>query len=191
MLFGTFYSIILPLIALLFSWFFLFYYSHKKEYFNLELVKKLTIYNFAALSCLIVSLPTVIGLELIRIGFETNLILIITITLIILFIFLNISEIISIKINLKENYIKHFRLFKLITWFLFSLFLSYYIASIFITKLELTPVTLISLSCSFLVFFILSVYTLKLTTSYHPKLTKLNKYQDIIIYGIILSISSI
>ena len=191
LLFGTFYIIIVPLIALLFSWFFLFYYSYKKEYFNLDLVKKLTIYNFTALSCLIVSLPTIIGLELIRIGFQANLVLIITITLMVLFIFLNISEIVSVKINLKENYINYFKLFEIITWFLFSLLVSYYIASIFLIELDLTPITLLTLSCSFFIFFILSVYTLKLTSAYHPKLTKLNKYQDILIYGIILSISSI
>ncbi len=72
LLFWTFYSVFLPSIALLSSWFLLFYYSYKREYFKLDLFKKLTIYNFIVLSLLIVSLPTIIGLELIRIGFFAN-----------------------------------------------------------------------------------------------------------------------
>ncbi|MCK4370441.1 MAG: hypothetical protein KAW03_05195, partial [Candidatus Lokiarchaeota archaeon] len=191
LLYRTYYSVIIPLIALLFSWFFLFYYSYKKEYFNLEWVKRLTIYNFTGLSSLIISLPTIIGLELIRIGFEANIILITTITLILLFIFFKISEIISVKVKLKENYIRFFKLSELVSWFLFSLLLSYYIASIFMIELVLTPTNLLILSCSLFVFFILSVYTLVLVSSSIPKLSNLIKYQDIIIYGIILSISSI
>ena len=89
LLFGTFYGIFFPLIALLFSWFFLFYFSYKREYFNLEWLKKLTIYNFIALSCLVISIPKVIGLELTRIGLQANLLLIITTTIFLLFFRLN------------------------------------------------------------------------------------------------------
>lgn len=190
-LFGTFYSIFLPLIALLFSWFFLFYYSYKREYFNLARLKKLTIYNFVALSCLIISIPVIIGLELTRIGLETNLILIITTTVFIAFCFLKISEIVSVKIKLKEFYITFFKLVALITWFSFTLLLTYYIASIFLVRIEITPVTFLVVSCCSFAFFILSTYTLILASNYFTKLSKLSNYQDIIIYGIIVSIASI
>ena len=191
LLFGTFYGIILPLIVILFSWFFLFYYSYKREYFKLEWIKKLTIYNFITLSCLIVSIPTVIGLELARIGLVPNLILIITITVFILFCFLKISEIISVKIKLKDNYIKSFKSSGLVAWFSFTLLLSYYIASIFIITIEMTPITFLILSCCFFIFFILSLYTLSLASNVFTRLPNLSNFQDILIYGIIISISSI
>ncbi len=186
---GFFYKILISFIALLSSWFFIFYYAYRKEYFNLVLVRLLTIYNFTVLSCLIISLPFIIGLEVF--GFAANFILIITLTLLILFVFLNIFEIIANKIKLKERYIKYSKLLKPILFFLLSLFLSYYISTIFIIRLTLTPITFLVLSCSFLVFFLLSMYTLELTFSYDPKLLTLKKYKDIIIYGIILSLSSI
>jgi len=189
LLINTLYGIFLPIIALLFSWFFFFYYSYKQEYFNLEFVKKLTIYNFIIFSCLIISLPTIIGLELTRIGLRTNIILIITITSFLLFSFLKISEVISVKIKLKENYIKQFKLSGLISWFLFTLFLSYYIASIFIVELDFTPVTSLILACCFFTFFILSIYTVELISNYFPDYSNIKYFQDIIIYGIILSIS--
>ena len=191
LLINTLYGIFLPIIALLFSWFFLFYYSYKQEYFNLEFAKKLTIYNFIIFSCLIISLPTVIGLELKRIGLRADIILIITITSFLLFSFLKISEGISVKIKLKENFIKHIKLSEIFTWFSFILLISYYIASIFIVKLELTPLTFLILNCCFFVFFILNIYTLKLLSNSLPKLSYLDYFQDIIIYGIILSISFI
>ena len=191
LLIGTFYNIILPLIALLFSWFFLFYYSYKKEYFNIKRLKKLIIYNFIAVSSLIVSIPSVIGLELGRIGLVPNLVLIITTTLVILFCFLKISEIISVKIKLKNIYIKIFKSSVLIVWFSFSLFLYYYIASIFIIRIEMTAYTFLILSCCFFVFFILSLYTLSLASKIFTRLPNLIKFQDIVIYGAITSLSSI
>ena len=195
LLLGTFYSIIIPLIALLCSWFFLFYYSYKREYFNLERIKKLTIYNFIVLSFLIISLPPIIGSELIRIGFVqldwTTIILIITTTILFLFSFLKISELISERIKLKESYIKRFKLSGIISWFLFTVFLSYYIASIFIERLTLNSFTLLIISCSLFIFFVLSMYTLKLSSDYSPELSIFNYLPDIIVYGIILSISFI
>ncbi|MFX1503836.1 MAG: O-antigen polymerase, partial [Promethearchaeota archaeon] len=191
MLFGTFYGIILPLIALLFSWFFLFYYSYKREYFNLEKVKKLTIYNFTAISCLIISLPSVIGFDLARIGLKIDIILIITITVLLLFGFLKISEMISIKIKLKDIYVRRFKLLELISWFSFTLLLSYFIASIFMIEIDLTPITFLILSGSLLGFFLLSIYSLNLLSNYTPRLSYLAKLHDIIIYGILGSISSL
>lgn len=188
---GTLYAYVLPLITLLISWFLLFYYSYKREYFNLDLIKKLTIYNFLALSALIISIPTIIGLELVRIGLLPNYILIITITLFLLFCFLRVSEFISTKIKLKSIYIKSFKTVGLITWFSFTLFVSYYIASIFITTIELTPFTYLILSCCFFVFFTLSIYTISFASKVITKLPNLSKFIDIPIYGLIISISSI
>ncbi|MFX1419708.1 MAG: hypothetical protein ACFE9N_12375, partial [Promethearchaeota archaeon] len=188
-LFGTFYGYFIPLIALLLSWFLLFYFSYKREYFNLELIKKFTIYNFIGLSCLIILLPSVIGLELTRIGLRANIILIITLTTLLLFSFLKTSEILSKKIRLKEKYIKIFEISNLLTWFAFSLLLPYYISSTFIIRLDLSPITFLIISGSLFMFFLLSVYTLYLVTNCFPKLSHLNKYQDVIIYGIDLSVS--
>ncbi|MFX0024622.1 MAG: hypothetical protein ACFE9S_20080, partial [Candidatus Hermodarchaeota archaeon] len=187
----TLYALVLPLIALLFSWFVLFYYSYKREYFNLEWIKKLTIYNFIAFSGLVISIPVVIGFELGRIGLIPNYILIITITIFVLFCFLKVSEIIGNKINLKNIYIKSFTTAGLISWFSFTLLITYYIASIFITRIELTPFTYLILSCCFFVFFLLSSYTLSLASKIFTKLPNLYKFIDVIIYGIIISISSI
>ncbi|MEE9376598.1 MAG: hypothetical protein V3V33_01005 [Candidatus Lokiarchaeia archaeon] len=189
LLINTLYGIFIPIISLLFSWFFLFYYSYKQEYFNLEFVKKLTIYNFIIFSCLIISLPTIIGLELTRIGLRANIILIITITSFLLFSFLKISEVISVKIKLKENYIKYFKLSGMISWFIFTVLLSYYIASIFIVELDFTPITSLILACCFFTFFILSIYTVELISNYFPDYSNVKYFQDIIIYGIILSVS--
>ena len=189
LLINTLYGIFIPIIALLFSWFFLFYYSYKQEYFNLEFVKKLTIYNFIIFSCLIISLPTVIGLELTKIGLRTNIILIITITSLLLFSFLKISEAISVKIKLKEKHIKQFKLSGLLSWFLFTLFIFYYMASIFIVDLYFTPLTSLILACCFFTFFILSIYTVELISNYLPNYSNIKYFQDIVIYGIILSIS--
>ncbi|MFW9829293.1 MAG: hypothetical protein ACFFEY_17085, partial [Candidatus Thorarchaeota archaeon] len=191
LLFGTFYSVFLPSIALLLSWFLLFYYSYKREYFKLELFKKLTIYNFIVLSILIVSLPTIIGLELIRIGFFANIILILMSTTLLIFSFLKISEIISVKIKLKEKYNRGFKLSSLIIWFSFTLFLPYYIASSFIVSLEINPMTLLIISASFFVFFILNTYTLSMALKYSERISKMSFLQDIILYAIILSLSFI
>jgi len=189
LLINTFYGIFIPIIALLFSWFFLFYYSYKQEYFNLEFVKKLTIFNFIIFSCLIISLPTIIGLELTRIGLRANIILIITVTLFLFFSFVKISEVISVKIILKEKYIKQFKLSELISWFLFTLFISYYITSIFIVELVFTPITSLILACSFLTFFILNIYTVELMSNYLPDYPNIKYFKDLGLYGIIISIS--
>ncbi|MFX1302635.1 MAG: hypothetical protein ACFE9X_04670 [Promethearchaeota archaeon] len=189
LLIGTFYGIILPLILLLFSWLFLFYYSYKKEYFNLEWIKKLTIYDFIVLSCLIISLPTIISLDLTRFGLKLNIILILTTTIFLLFSFLKISELLSVRIKLKESYIKRFKLSGIISWFLFTVLLSYYVASIFIVTITLNPFTLLIISCSLFMFFVLSMYTLKLSSDYFPELKIFNYLHDIIVYGIVVSIS--
>ncbi|MFX1566729.1 MAG: hypothetical protein ACFFCV_00020 [Promethearchaeota archaeon] len=191
LLINTLHGIFISIISLLFSWFFLFYYSYKQEYFNLEFVKKITIYNFIAFSLLIISLPTIIALELTRIGLRADIILTITITSFLLFSFLRISEAVSEKIKLKEKYVKKFKLIGLISWFLFSLFISYYIASIFILELVFTPLTNLVLACSFFIFFILSIYTTNLISKTFPEYSKIKYFQDLIIYGIIISISSI
>ncbi|MFX0000186.1 MAG: hypothetical protein ACFE9Q_01995 [Candidatus Hodarchaeota archaeon] len=191
LLINTFHGIFISIILLLFSWFFLFYYSYKQEYFNLQFVKKITIYNFITFSCLIISLPTIIGLELTRIELSVSIELIITITLLLLFSFLKISEEVSVKIKLKEKYIKQFKLAGLFSWFLFTLFISYYIASTFIVELVFTPLTSLILACSFFNFFILSIYTVSLISKNFPEYSNVKYFQDLIIYGIIVSISSI
>ncbi|KKM65693.1 hypothetical protein LCGC14_1488710, partial [marine sediment metagenome] len=187
----TIFSIVLPLITLLSTWFLIFYYTCKKNYFNEDVMKKLTIFDFLILSCLIISVPTFIGLDLIRIGLRSELILIITISVLLLFSFLKISEVISGKIKLKDIFIRNFRLFEIFSWFFFTIFLSVYLFTLTFIGFGTINLAILSFSSVFFVFFILNMYTLKLMFNYLPDLRYLKYLHDFIVYGIITSISLI
>ena len=187
----TSFSIVSSLITLLNTWLLVFYYTCKRNYFSEELLKKLTICDFLILSCLIISLPTFIGLELIKVGLRSDLYLVITISVFLLFCFLKISDYISVKIKLKDKFIRSFKLFEIFSWFFFTIFLSIYILSLTFIGFGTLNLIILSLSLGFFVFFILNMYTLNLIFNYLPDLPYLKYLHDFIVYGIITSVSLI
>jgi len=188
---STIFSIVLSSITLLSTWFLVFFYASKRNYFNEDVMKRLTILAFLILLCLSISVPAFIGLELIRVFLISDLFLIITSSVFLLFCFLKISELISLKINLKDKYIRKFIFCEIFSWFFFTISLSIYILAITFIGFGIVNLTFLILSSSFFVFFILNMHTLKLVFNYLPDLASLKYLHDLIVYGIITSVSLI
>ncbi|MFX0144903.1 MAG: hypothetical protein ACFE9C_12585, partial [Candidatus Hodarchaeota archaeon] len=124
LLINTNYYIVLPLIFTSLSLFVPFYYCYKKEIFNLESIKKITISNMVILTALFASIPTMVGLELLNLGIfsVTNLFIlnILNSSVYIFYVFLSILTRISKNYKLKEKFIKFLKQLQIITIFCIS-----------------------------------------------------------------------
>lgn len=155
LLFGTFYGTLVPLICASCYLFVPCYISYKQEYFSAKLVKDLIILNSLVISCLIISIPTFVNMELVRLGIPVELILIITATLLLTFVFLKYLEYLSDKLELKELIVIYLKIVQILVWLVITVLISlsiYMLLSSF--NLSLTFV----LSTILIILLILNVY---------------------------------
>ena len=158
-LFGTFYCLLIPIILTSFSLYFPLIYSHKKEFFNSNLIKRTIMIDSLVLSFSIMAIPTIIALELVRIGIYVDVILVILATIAILFGFLKFLDFNAKRIQIKISYIILLKFLQIIVWFsIASLIFLEFILLILI--IPLSPITLLIISLSLLFFFVLNIYNL-------------------------------
>ena len=203
LLFGSFYVIAIPIIISTSSFFLPYYYAFKKKILKLSLLRKIAIINFLMLSSFIISIPTIIGLELVRLELSLNIGLVINSTVLIFFGFLSILSIIAPKIQLKEIHSIYIKTTQILTWFSFSVLASIQFNYTFIDDSSIIFNYFI-LSSSFLIFFLLNLFNLKLFENLNKQIrelkdAKLNSekcykflinYQNFVFYGIVFSVSS-
>ena len=174
---GMIYRFLLPFIAASIFFYLPILFSYKKKLFNQNLVKNTIFVNSLLLSGFIVLIPTIVGLELLRVDFF----IITTITLILLFLILNFLDFICMKFKIFEKIIKHLKLLEILTWFSFSLFSAFWIFPYLLNEL--------SYSLTIFIFFVLNFYTLRLISNYSKEL-KISKYlRESILYGFVFSSS--
>ena len=178
---GTYYSILIPLIAASCFFYLPSVFSYKKQLFNSDLMKKSILGNIWLLTGLVMSIPTIIALELIRMGFLIDIILVIMTTLLLFFVFLKLLDLFGKFLELKEKSIKTIKLIQIFTWLSISVFIIIEIASFLIIEL--------AISSAFFIFFSLNFYTLKMLYDYSRELRFLSYLREGMLYGITLSIS--
>ncbi len=202
LLFGSFYVIVIPIIISTSSFFLPYYYAFKKKILKLSLLRKIAIINFLMLSSSIISIPTIIGLELVRLGLSLNIGLVINSTVLIFFGFLSILSIIAPKIQLKEIHSIYIKTTQILTWFSISILASIQFNYTFIDDSSISFNYFI-LSSSFLIFFLLNFFNLKLFENLNKQIrelrdAKLNSekcykflinFQNFVFYGIVFSLS--
>ncbi len=178
---GTVYSFLFPFIMASCFLYLPSIFSYRIRYFKENVVKKFILANSILLSVLITLIPTISGLELLRIGLDIDIFIISAISLILLFVVLNFLDFIGIWYNVKEKWTNLFKLFKVFTWFSISIFVSYVIFSYVLTD--------ISISIMLFIFFILNIYTFKLLINYSKDLRIINYLQEFLLYGLTFSFS--
>ncbi len=178
---GTVYSFLFPFIMASCFLYLPSIFSYRIRYFKENIVKKFILANSILLSVLITLIPTISGLELLRIGLHIDIFLISAISLILLFVVLNFLDFIGIWYNVKEKWTNLFKLFKVFTWFSISIFVSYVIFSYVLID--------ISISIMLFIFFILNIYTFRLLINYSKDLRLINYLQEFLLYGLIFSFS--
>ncbi|MHA1193366.1 MAG: hypothetical protein ACTSP9_13935, partial [Promethearchaeota archaeon] len=99
------------------------YALKNKLYVNI--FKKLLLINGIVLSLLIISLPTFVGYELVRLGFVIDNFYIFTSTIILIYIFLKYLEFVFDNITLKEGNRLILKVIQLIIWISISLLISF------------------------------------------------------------------
>ena len=182
---GTLYKFLLPFIAASIFFYLPSVYSYKKRLFNENILKKFILGNSLILSGLIISIPSIVGLELVRLGLSTHIVHIITVTLFLFFGTLKFLNFLSKKFLIKERSINFLKLVQTFTWLIISIFIVLELPIIFSFH-YFSPFII---SSSFLIFFILNIYTLILLFDYSKEL-KVHKYlRDSLLHGIIFSLS--
>ena len=201
-LYGTFYSILIPIILTSFSLYFPMVYSYRKGLFNSKVIRKIIIIDSIVLSCSIMLIPTIIGLELVRLGISVDVIIIILSTFVLLFGFLKFLDFNAKRIHLKDIYSINLKFIQIFVWFSITfLILLEFILIIFFVFFNIFTLFIISLS--FLIFFFLNLYNIKqinnlkeflsenkdLMLNYLKIYTVFEYYRNIIFFGIISSLS--
>ncbi|MFX1375753.1 MAG: hypothetical protein ACFFA0_08080 [Promethearchaeota archaeon] len=181
LLFNTYYRFLFPFIGASVFFYLPSIFTYRKHYFKESIVKKSLLLNSLFLSGLITLIPTVVGLELIRLGLEIDIFVIIASSLILLFGVLNFLYLIGNWYIIQEKWGKFLKFIQMCTWFSISLFVAFVIFSYLIID--------ISISISIFVFFILSIFTLKLLISYSKDLKVINFLEEFLLYGLIFSFS--
>jgi len=202
LLIETSYSIIFPLLSALSFLFIPLIFSYKKECFNTILIKKIIILNSILFWSIIIFIPSMIGLENLRLGMPTDPILITLFSVILFFISLKFFDQISSYIELKEGMINIIKIIQPITWLFISILIS---LTFFNLKLIVTINWLrnVIFSGALLLFFILNTYNLVLLEDlkqsvFEDETSKLDYYKiykiyefnkNIIIFGVNISLS--
>ncbi len=187
----TSFRFLLPLMLASIYFFIPSTYSYRKGLLKESIGKKSLIYNSILLSGIILCVPTLMGLQIERMGLSVDYILILIFTIFILFVILKIYESIAENFKLKEIYIKTLRFLQIFVWLIFSCFISFEIILLGLTQSLLT-IRLLIISCSILTFFIINIYTLKLLklisiNYFELELTFLRYLKDTLYYGLIFS----
>ncbi len=185
LLYGTLYGFLLPFIAASIFFYLPSVYSYKKRLFNENFLMKVILGNSLILSGLIISIPSFVGLELERLGLSAHIVHIITISLFLFFATLKFLIFLSNKFLLKERSINFLKLVQTFTWLTISIFIILELPIIFSFH-YFSPFII---SSSFLIFFVINIYTLILLFNYSKEL-KVHKYlRDSLLHGIIFSLS--
>jgi hypothetical protein len=142
---GMMYRFLMPFIAASCFFYIPLLFSYKKRLFSVSYVKNTIFVNSLLLSGFIVLIPTIVGLDLLRLGVRIDLLFIIVLSLALLFAILKFLDFVCIKFKILEKIIKHLKLLETISWLFFSLFTSFLIFPYILTDL--------SLSTSFFIFF--------------------------------------
>ena len=182
----TLFRFLLPLMLASIYFFIPSTYSYRKGLLKESIGKKSLIYNSILLSGIILCVPTLMGLQIERMGLSVDYILILIFTVFILFIILRIFNSMAENFKLKENYIKVLRFLQIFVWLIFSFLISFEIILLGLAQSLLT-IRFLIISCSILTFFIINTYTLKLLQLYSKELTFLRYLKDILYYGLIFS----
>ena len=103
-LYGTFYSVLIPTILASLSLYFPLVYSYKKKIFKSNLIKRLAFFDILVLSFSIMTIPTIIGLELLRLGIYIDVLFIILSTTVLFFGFLKFLDFNTKRTQIKEIY---------------------------------------------------------------------------------------
>ncbi len=204
LLIETSYSIIFSLLSASSFLFIPLIFSYKKECFNTKLVKKIIILNSILFWIIIIFIPSMIGLEIVRLGMIADPILITLFSVILFFVSLKFFDQISSYIELKEGLINGIKIIQPITW----LFISILISSIFFNlnlTVTITWLRNVIFAGALLLFFILNTYNLVLLEDlkqsvFEDETSKFDYYRiykiyefikNIIIFGVIISVSLI
>lgn len=200
--YGTYYCLLLPIIFTSCALYFPLYFSYKKEFFNTNLIKRLIIYDSLVLTCSILIIPTIIGLELTRLGFSVDIILIILFTIVLLFGFLKFLDFNTKRFQFKLKYQIRLKFFQLYSWLSITILIFIEFAVyLFILPFSLLSIFIIGIS-SF-IFFTLNLFSLKqindlkdkiledkyLMLSYLKLFTFFEYFRNFIFFGLIFSIS--
>jgi len=200
----TSYLVIFPLLSASSFLFIPLIFSYKKEFFNIKLVKKIIILNSFLFWIIIIFIPSIIGLEIVRLGIVADPILIILFSVILFFVSLKFFDQISSYIELKEAIIKIIKIIQPITW----LFISILISLIFFNLNLIVTITWLRnviFAGALLLFFVFNTYNLVLLDDlkqsvFEDETSKLDHYKiykiyefnkNIIIFGVIISASLI
>ena len=130
----------------------LFYASNKKVFS--KLVEKMVLIDSLLISALIMTLPTIIGLELIRFGITIDYYFIIISTIILLFGFLRFLEFLFDKYKLKENRLVSLKSFQIAIWITLSIFIALEVYSLIDS---ITNSFWLNIGCFCLTFFIVNL----------------------------------
>ncbi|MFX1427079.1 MAG: hypothetical protein ACFFBE_11550, partial [Promethearchaeota archaeon] len=177
----SFYRFLFPLIAALVFFYLPSVFSYRKRYFNEIIIKRSLMVNSILLSGLITLIPTIIGLEFVRLGLEINYFIIIASSLILLFLVLKFLVLIGNWYLMKEKWHKILKLLQVFAWISISLFIAFSIISFVLID--------ISISISIFISFILNIYTVKLLIIYSKELKIINFLKEFLLYGLIFSFS--
>ena len=181
LLHGSFFRFLFPLIAASIFFYLPSIFSFRKRYFKESIVKKSLMVNSIILSGLVTLIPSIVGLELLQLGFETDIYIIIASSLLLLFLGLTFLNLVGKWYHIKEKWVNVLRLLQVFAWFSISLFTAFVIFSYVIYS--------ISLSIAIFVFFILNIFTLKLLFYYSKQLKIISIFKEFLLYGLIISFS--
>ncbi|MFX1280758.1 MAG: hypothetical protein ACFFA3_15385 [Promethearchaeota archaeon] len=181
LLFGTYYSFLVPLIAASVFFYLPSIFSYRKRYFGEKIVKNSLMVNSIFLSGLIILIPIIVGLEFTRLGLEINYYLIIASSLILLFLVLKFLTIVSNWYSPEGRWKNTLRLIQAFSWISISLFVDFSIISYVLIE--------ISISISIFIFFVLNIYTVRLLVSYSKEARFIHSLEEILLYGLVLSFS--
>ncbi len=129
------------------------FYSSSKKVFS-KLVEKMLLVDSLLISALIMSLPTIIGLELIRFGMVIDYYFIILTTIFLFFGFLRFLEFLFDKYKLKENRIVSLKTSQIVIWITISVLIALKVYSLIDS---ITTNFWLNISCSCLTFFIINL----------------------------------
>ncbi len=155
---GTSFQWIIPF--LVFSVIFLIAIKYAlKTKLYVDLFKKLLVINGIILSLLIISLPTFVGYEFIRLGIQIDNFYVIISTIILIYIFLKYLEYILDNITLKDISKLFLKIIQLTIWISISLLVSFKIF-LYFNPSQINQLFYIVLSCTFLAFLTLNLNVL-------------------------------
>ncbi|TFG00305.1 MAG: zinc ribbon domain-containing protein [Promethearchaeota archaeon] len=206
---GLLMGLLIPLILTSGFFYLPLLFSQKKGLFNKKLIEFLILLNTLFLGGCILSIPSVFGLELIKLGFEVSFLYIFISTLLILFLLGKTITYLADKIMIPKFLHSFVNLELIINWSLISIFITYAIYEeitiLFLIKPDILAWNLFIIPLLILIFFFIHLYNIilirNLKTYFSEDLgreslsyiidTFLSYFVFITFYGIISSISFI